>query len=142
MVTLNGVVRRSDGATTIWVNNQPVHEDFRDVDVLPGSITREAVAVQLPGSGRRVKLKVGQSVDSSSGAVEESYRHSPEPVDDETGRAAVSGRKAAALPPGSEGAVKPRKSRPRDDDPMPPAAPPRVPAQTGGDGNGTTSEDR
>jgi hypothetical protein len=142
MVTLNGVVRRSDGETTIWVNNQAVHERFRDVDVMPGSITRETVAVQLPGSGRRVKLKVGQSVDSSTGKVEEYYRRSPESEADEPATDAPSNR-AAAAPSETEVVVKPRKSRPRDDDPMPPAAPPaREAARTGSDSDGTTPEYR
>jgi len=141
MMTLNGVVRRSDGETTIWVNNQPVHEGFRDVDVMPGSITREAVAVQLPGSGRRVRLKVGQSVDSSTGEVEENYRRSPEPDDGEPAADAAS-NKTAASPPRSEGTVKPRKQRPRDDDPVPPAAPEREAVRTGSEGDGTMSEYR
>ncbi len=142
MLTLNGVVRRSDGETTIWVNNQPVHERFRDVDVLPGSITRETVGVQLPGSGRRVKLKVGQSVDSSTGEIEESYRRSPEPADGEPAREAALPKTAAA--PDNESSVKPRKSRPRDDDPVPPAAaaPARDSARSGSEGDGAMPEYR
>ena len=67
---------------------------------MPGSITREAVGVQLPGSGRRVKLKVGQSVDSSTGEVEENYRRSPE-ADRKRSRATSRRRaKTAAAPRG------------------------------------------
>lgn len=141
MMTLNGVVRRSDGETTIWVNSQAVRERFQDMDVMPGSITRDAVAVQLPGSGRRVKLKVGQSVDSSTGEVEENYRRAPEAADAEPAADATSS-KAAAPPPGSESAGRPRKSRPRDDDPIPPAAPEREPVRTESDGDGRMSEYR
>lgn len=142
MVTLNGVVRRSDGETTIWVNNQAVHERFRDVDVMPGSITRETVSVQLPGSGRQVKLKVGQSVDSSTGKVEENYRRGPETDADEPATDAAPNR-AAAAPSETGVVVKPRKYRPRDDDPMPPAAPPaREAARTGSDSDGTMPENR
>jgi hypothetical protein len=140
MMTLNGVVRRSDGETTIWVNNQPVHERFRDMDVMPGSITREAVAVQLPGSGRRVRLKVGQSVDSSTGEVEENYRRTPEPADSEPAADAASNK--AASPTGTEGAVRPRKSRPRDDDPVPAAAPQREAVRTESDSDGSMPEYR
>jgi hypothetical protein len=143
MVTLNGVVRRSDGETTIWVNNQAVHERFRDVDVMPGSITRETVSVRLQGSGRQVKLKVGQSVDSSTGEVEENYRRSPEADADEPATDAASNRTPAAPSAETEVVVKPRKSRPRDDDPMPPAAPPaREAARTGSDSDGTMPEYR
>lgn len=122
MLTLNGVVRRSDGETTIWVNNQPVNSRFQDVDVLPGSITREGVGVQLPGDGRRVRLKVGQSVDSSTGEVEENYRRRPEPEEGENAGDSTSNKTAAKGE--NEAPPKPRRSRPRDDDPMPPAPAP------------------
>lgn len=134
LLTLNGVVRRSDGETTIWVNNQPVNNRFQDVDVLPGSITREGVGVQLPGAGRRVRLKVGQSVDSSTGEVEENYRRRPEL--DEGESTGESTRTKTAATDEKEAPPKPRRSRPRDDDPMPPApAPAREPAPPGSEGD-------
>jgi hypothetical protein len=144
MVTLNGVVRRSDGETTIWVNNQAVHERFQEVDVLPGSITAKSVSVKLPGSGRRVKLKVGQSVDSSTGEVEENYRRSPDADTDASATDAAPNRAATASAPETGVIVKPRsKSRPRDEDPTPPASPPaREPARTGSDSDGAMPENR
>lgn len=137
MVTLNGVLRRSDGETTIWVNGLAVHERFRDVDVMPGSISREAVAVQLPGSGRRVKLKVGQSVDSATGQVEENYRRAPEPEDPEP-----SADTDATPPAPVKESTSRRRSRERDDympPPQPPAAPP---VKTGSDTNASMPEYR
>jgi hypothetical protein len=143
MVTLNGVLRRSDGETTIWVNGQAVHERFRDVDVMPGSISREAVAVQLPGSGRRVKLKVGQSVDSATGVVEENYRRSPEPEEPDTATAPETPKSAE---PGRTGepTVKPRRTRQsRDDDyPVAPAETAKAPAPPGNEPNGGMQEYR
>lgn len=140
MLTLNGVLRRSDGETTIWVNGQAVHERFRDVDVMPGSISREAVAVQLPGSGRRVKLKVGQSVDSETGQIEENYRRAPEAEAPEP--AADSGAAAPTPPAPVRDSASRRRSRERDDympPPQPPAAPP---ASTGSDTNASMSDYR
>lgn len=132
MLTLNGVLRRSDGETTIWVNGQAVHERFGDVDVMPGSISREAVAVQLPGSGRRVKLKVGQSVDSMTGVVEENYRRSPEP-DAADALPDAEARKPAEPSRAADATVKPRRKRGSGDDyyPPPAAEPAKPPAPSG-----------
>lgn len=139
MFTLNGVVRRSDGETTIWVNNQAAHDGFRDMDVLPGSISREAVAVQLPGSGRRVKLKVGQTVDSMTGRVEESYRRRQE-VEEPAGSPANAGEPPMPAPAGVP--PKPRKSKLRDDDATAPPAPAKESARAGSEGDGTAPEYR
>lgn len=74
VVTLNGVVRRNDGTTTVWVNGHPVNDRFHEADITAGSIARESVALDLASSRRRVRLKVGQSVEATSGVVEEGYR--------------------------------------------------------------------
>lgn len=137
MLTLNGVLRRSDGETTIWVNGQAVHERFRDVDVMPGSISREAVAVQLPGSGRRVKLKVGQSVDSATGQVEENYRRAPEAEEP----APAADTDATPPAPVRESASR-RRSRERDDYMPPPQAPAAPPTKTGSDTDASMSDYR
>ena len=127
MVTLNGVLRRSDGETTIWVNGQAVHDRFRNVDVMPGSISRESVAVQLPGTGRQVKLKVGQSVDSMTGEVEESYRRSPEP--DESGAVTEPEKRIQAQTSRAADATeKPSRTRGARDNDYPPA--PAEPAKS------------
>jgi hypothetical protein len=74
VVTLNGVVRRNDGTTTVWVNGRPVNDRFHEADITAGSIARESVALDFASSRRRVRLKVGQSVEATSGVVEEGYR--------------------------------------------------------------------
>lgn len=77
-LTLNGVIARSDGKTTLWINNQ----------VESGLQPRAGMTVQ--GRGRQVTiltrdghasvpLKVGQSVDMNSGQVEEGFRHNAAP---------------------------------------------------------------
>lgn len=82
-VTLNGIVRRSDGATTIWLNNKQVRGRESDEGVrvspsrsgtAPGSVT-----VQVPQTGRVVDIKVGQQLEINSGEVKEAYRAPPSP---------------------------------------------------------------
>ena len=102
MVTLNGIVRRSDGGTTIWVNNKPLHDRFGDAEISTGTIAREGVGINLPTSGKQVRLKVGQTVDATSGTVAESYqRRTPSPTGAKDAAAAENEAKTAA----SEAAV-------------------------------------
>jgi len=68
--TLKGVVTRSDGKRSVWLNDRLEHSAGRAGTQVP---------VQLPGG--EVKLKVGQSIDPATGRVTESYRRPPpEPV--------------------------------------------------------------
>lgn len=67
-VTLNGVVRRSDGSTTIWINEQ-MHQTGSHSSAKAAD--SNGVDVVLPESKRKVRLKVGQTVDPVSGAVKE-----------------------------------------------------------------------
>ncbi|RPI46685.1 MAG: hypothetical protein EHM59_06780 [Betaproteobacteria bacterium] len=78
-VTLNGVVRRSDGTTTVWLNNKPVRSGQTEEGLQVAPSTRaagagSAVTVRVPQTGTIVNLKVGQQVDVTSGKVEEGYR--------------------------------------------------------------------
>jgi hypothetical protein len=59
---LNGVVQRSNGATTVWLNDAPLAA--RDGKVLPD----RSVSLRLP-SGKRITLKPGQSYDEATGAI-------------------------------------------------------------------------
>jgi hypothetical protein len=73
-VAVTGVVRRSDGETTVWVNGKPVDgatEDGLKVRVTAGG--QAAVIVHQPERGRTVRLKVGQRADIDSGRIQESY---------------------------------------------------------------------
>lgn len=69
-ITLNGVVKRSDGRHTVWINNKTFDEGI--------NIKRDSKSgnynVQLPYSEQHVRLKVGQRLDSASGKIEEAYR--------------------------------------------------------------------
>ena len=86
-VTLSGVVRRSDGESTVWINGKPV--DGVTADGLKVRVTagqQAAVIVHEPDKGHTLRLKVGQRADILTGRVEESYErrqaaasHAPEP---------------------------------------------------------------
>lgn len=90
-VTYNGIIRRSDGKTTIWMNNQPMSAaELRSGQSVAGSVSRDGrIVLQNPqdGSGTKLELKVGQSATLLSGKVDESFSSQ---------RAAVSKDKPAA----------------------------------------------
>ena len=72
-ITYSGVLRRSDGKTTVWINNQPVNDqESAGAAAIVGRVRPDgSVTLQVPQSGRSVILKPGQSVELLSGAVEE-----------------------------------------------------------------------
>lgn len=74
IITVNGLVRRSSGKDTAWINSAA--RDARDAAAV-GATGRAArgtpgVAVELP-SGKRLSLKAGQTYDPASGRVSEPY---------------------------------------------------------------------
>jgi hypothetical protein len=88
-VTYSGLVRRSDGKSTVWINGKPVDERSRtrgagDINVL-GMRADGAVSVAIPLASRTASLRVGQSLDVNSGRIAESYaRRSMQPHPAET----------------------------------------------------------
>ena len=72
-VSVNGVIQRSDGKNTIWLNNRIVTE--QQAGGVNASVGKAANGVRLnvPDSGRNVDLKVGQTVEIVSGTIEENY---------------------------------------------------------------------
>ncbi len=77
VVTYNGMVRRSDGKSTVWISGKPIHEPNRgknDSKVSVLGLQRDgAVSVAVPQAARTASLKVGQRLEVTSGRVEESY---------------------------------------------------------------------
>ena len=73
IMTLNGIVRRSDGEVTIWVNGKATGRGAGEGEIARGSVARDSAGIVLPESGRSVRLKVGQTIEATSGVVEESY---------------------------------------------------------------------
>jgi hypothetical protein len=73
IVTLNGIVRRSDGQSTVWVNNKVIQNGSAAGPVSAGSISNDSVDIKLNSAARGVQLKVGQTVSSATGKVEEQF---------------------------------------------------------------------
>lgn len=113
-VLINGVVKRSDGETIVWVNGKPVDGETPDgmqFRVAPRS--DGAVVVREPERGRAVEIKVGQQVDMLTGRVQEPFQ-----------RRAAPAPKPAAAPPAAgptRHKQQSRDSRPGDDSPSEPA---------------------
>lgn len=82
-ITYGGMVRRSDGKTTVWINNQTVHDrqPLGGATIVNRVRPDGSVSLRAPQSGRSVDLKPGQSVELLSGTVEEGYsrRTTPQP---------------------------------------------------------------
>lgn len=64
-VMLDGVVRRSSGKSTVWLNQQPQNDENNHL-LNNGALTLRT------SNGRRVILKPGQSYDVNNGLITES----------------------------------------------------------------------
>lgn len=100
IITYEGIVRRADGQTTVWVNNKPLTErELRDAPAVAGRIERDGrlrLQAGQAGAGAALRLKVGQRAELSSGRIEErpatdtrnaiaeQRNASPKPVESET----------------------------------------------------------
>jgi hypothetical protein len=73
-ISLNGIVRRSSGKTTVWINRVPQHENEtpQGVTVQQGKTSKPSALLLLP-SGKQVQLKTGQTFDTAKGKVREGY---------------------------------------------------------------------
>ena len=78
-VTYGGMVRRSDGKSTVWINGRPVNdsEPVGGISVVGRIRPDGSVSLQVPQSGRSVDLKPGQSVELLSGTIEEAFSRKP-----------------------------------------------------------------
>ncbi len=82
-VRLNGMIQRSDGNNTVWLNDKPITgQNAAGMSFLTNR-NDSKVKLQLPDGGRSMDLKVGQTAEINSGTVEESYnRRSANRVED------------------------------------------------------------
>ena len=80
VVTYGGIVRRSDGRSTLWINNRPVDEkEALSGAGLKGRVRADgAVSLQIPERAGTIDIKVGQSVELQSGRVAEGRKPAPE----------------------------------------------------------------
>jgi hypothetical protein len=74
-ITLNGVVRRSDGEYTVWVNGRALGQGGAPgVNAAPSNNHRAAARVNVRGTGNPVELRVGQQLKASTGKIVETYQ--------------------------------------------------------------------
>lgn len=74
LVTLNGVVRRSSGKSTIWLNNVPQNDGQNQF--VAGQARQPNAAATLAlrdANGKQVVIKAGQSYQLENGTVTEDY---------------------------------------------------------------------
>ena len=99
ILTLGGSVRRSDGKSTVWINNRAINDRDASGGVIVNRLQPNgALSLQVPQSARSIELKVGQSVDIVSGTIEEPYARqitAPKPAGPES----AAGKPAPGTPP-------------------------------------------
>ncbi len=72
VITFNGIVTRSDGRTTVWVNGS--EELIRPTfSIVLEKQTRSAVPIVLSSAGQEIWLKPGQTVTTLDGKIFEGY---------------------------------------------------------------------
>ena len=69
--TLDGYVMRSNGKSTVFLNGEPITEgaDAKRAQVVPSRDDPSRATLELGEGGRRIPLKVGESLDRSTGEV-------------------------------------------------------------------------
>ena len=75
-ITVNGMVRRSDGTTTVWING--ISSFDGDTEALPGYVDRARlskgrVIVKEASAAQSVVVKPGQTYDPALGVVSEHH---------------------------------------------------------------------
>jgi hypothetical protein len=93
-VTLNGVVTRSDGESTVWVNGRALDsKPLSGVSVSASGSDPAAARVKLRGKRGTVELRVGQRLERTTSTIAEPYeavavsRESPTPIANDKGTA-------------------------------------------------------
>lgn len=74
-ITLQGYVKRSDGSSTVWINNQPVQEGSTVDNVNIGRLNENAkqgtLDVKIPANGKHIRLKAGQIYEPETNQIKE-----------------------------------------------------------------------
>lgn len=118
LVTYGGLVRRSDGKTTVWINNRPVN-DGKATERLPVKTRVQpdgSVVLEVPQASRSVNLKVGQSLEIVSGTIEEPYARGPIIATPPPKPAAAGGSRAASTAEGASPRPPSARKDQNDDD--------------------------
>lgn len=81
-LTVNGIVTRSDGESTVWVNGGAAGVKRQGSATISATPSDSATA-RVQTSGTSARLRVGQTLDRSTGKIQELYEskpRSPEPA--------------------------------------------------------------
>ncbi|HEY8119651.1 MAG TPA: hypothetical protein VIE91_10470 [Methylophilaceae bacterium] len=73
-ISVQGYVKRSDGKKgTVWVNRMPLQEDTNTTNIEVGKLKGDSNQVQLrvPGTGKNLKLKAGQTYSPDTDSISE-----------------------------------------------------------------------
>ena len=74
-VTLNGVVTRSDGESTVWVNGRTLHERSTGIRATASASDSTAARLKVGAARKPVRIRVGQRIDLRTGNIAEPYEH-------------------------------------------------------------------
>ncbi len=66
---IDGYVKRSQGPSTVWMNGESLSESSPEAPRIEGP--GRGVSISVGESGRRVRLKPGESLDRGSGEVKD-----------------------------------------------------------------------
>ena len=106
VLTYNGVVRRSDGRAVLWINDRAIDAPEALSGVASTRVRNDgAMIVKVQPAGPAVDLKVGQSIDLSSGSVREAARRAPVKTPE---RAKAADDKSATAGPAAKPATDPQ----------------------------------
>jgi len=100
-LTLNGLVKRSSGKTTVWINKLAQNE----TDLPPSSKNHASKSLQadfpvpVQKTGKTVTLKVGQTLNVDSGEIREIYQPPPRKEAPSASAAKTPGAEAIGAPP-------------------------------------------
>jgi|GEM_PF-312491 len=78
-ITMQGYVKRSDGSSTLWINNKAVREDSAVDDVQIGRLNKrvgsvagsDSLNVNIPATGKHIHLKAGQVYEPETNQIKE-----------------------------------------------------------------------
>lgn len=121
VVRYSGIVRRTDGKTTVWVNSKVLSDqELREQQTLAGRVERDGrVTLRTQATGAvsaAVRLKVGQHAELTSGRVDENYNAPPQALALPAGnRPGPDSENAAENGQGTKAGVKPPPVPGRDD---------------------------
>ena len=69
---IDGYVKRSQGPSTVWMNGESLSEGSPEAPRIEGPARADgSVSISIGESGRRVRLKPGESLDRGSGEVKD-----------------------------------------------------------------------